>query len=36
MMNEEEIDCFEDYNPQRCVDCEQKNDCLFYEPPKED
>ena len=31
----EEIDCFEDYDPQRCVGCEGKNDCLFYNPPEE-
>lgn len=34
-MEYEEIDCFEDYDPQRCVNCEQKDDCQFYEP-KED
>lgn len=33
-MMSEEIDCFEDYDPRRCVDCEQKDECLFYELPK--
>ena len=28
-----EVDCYEDYDPMRCIECEQKDECLFYTPP---
>lgn len=30
----EGIDCFEDYDEQRCVTCIRKDECIFYSPTK--
>lgn len=30
----EGIDCFEDYDIERCVDCIRKDECPFYSTPK--